>query len=37
LRFHIAQLHRAAPLDEPIRQGGFAMINMSDDGEITNV
>ena len=33
---HLALLHRVALLDEPVRQGGFSMIDVSDDGKVTN-
>mgnify|MGYP000723986508 CR=1 FL=1 len=29
--------HRAARLDQPIRQRGFAMVDVRNDGEITDV
>ena len=37
LIFHVALLHRAAQLDEPVGQRGFAVVNVGDDGKIPDV
>lgn len=37
LFFQLALGQPTADLDEAVRQGGFAMIDMSDDGEIANI
>ena len=34
---HFALLHRAAQLDEPVGQRGFAVVNVRDDGEIPDM
>ena len=36
LALHLPLLHRAAQLDEPVRQGGFSMVDMCDDTEIAD-
>ena len=36
LLFHIPLGHSAGQLDQPIRQGGFAVVDMRHDGEVTN-
>ncbi len=37
LRFHLSVTETAAELNKAIGQGGFAMIDMGDDGKITDV
>ena len=37
LRLHLALLHRAADLDHPVGQGGFAVVNVGDDGEVADL
>ncbi|MFT4960948.1 MAG: hypothetical protein ACI92Z_002034, partial [Paracoccaceae bacterium] len=37
LRLHVAILDRAGLLDEPVRKGGFTMVNMRHDREISNM
>ena len=37
LFFHFTITHATAELDKAIRQGGLAMIDVSDDGKISNV
>ena len=34
---HVALLHRAAELDEPVGQGGFAVVDVGDDGKVPDV
>ena len=36
LALHLPLLHRAAQLDEPVRQGGFSMVDMCNDAEIAD-
>ena len=37
LRTHFTVLQAAAALDQPVREGGFAMINVRNDRKIPNV
>ncbi len=37
LLFHLAGGQAAAKLDQPVGQGGFAMVDMGDDGKIADV
>ena len=37
LVFHLPGLHRVALLNEPVRQGGFAVVDVGDDGEIADL
>ena len=37
LLLHLTALQAAADLDQPIGQGGFAMIDVGDDGEVTDM
>ena len=37
LRLHLALLEAAAHLDEAVRQGGLAVVDVGDDGEIANI
>lgn len=36
LGFHVALLHGAGELDQPVRQRGFPMIDVGNDGKITD-
>ena len=37
LLLHVALLQPAGRLDQAVGKGGFAMVDMGDDGEITDV
>ena len=37
LLLHLARLHRAAALDQPVGKGGFAVVDMRHDGEVADV
>ena len=37
LRLHIAFGHRPRHLDQPVGEGGFAVVDMGHDGEVTDV
>ena len=37
LRLHVARSHRAGHLDEPVGEGGFAVVDMGHDGEIADL
>ena len=36
LRLHLARLQRAGELEEPIREGRLAVVDVRDDGEVTD-
>ena len=36
LRFHFARLQRTGHLQEPVREGGLAVVDVGDDGEISD-
>ena len=36
LGLHLPLLHRPAQLNEPVGQGGFAVVDVGNDGKVTN-
>ena len=36
LRLHLARLQRAGELEEPVREGRLAVVDVRDDGEVTD-